>query len=189
MRFQCLGEFQMNRIIDIIQYLPPFMREYLQLKLITDAEDIELQAILEQLVKLNQNQYVLTADHDGLKRFESMLGLYSMPDESLETRRNKILAKWNDELPYTMKALRKQLDIVCGENNYDISTDFRNYQLEIIAHLKQYGEVDEFHHIIDYMMPCNILLSIINQLQNQIEMKLYVGGTVSIKSKIRTKGV
>ncbi|WP_418527341.1 putative phage tail protein [Longicatena caecimuris] len=177
----------MDRKIDLIQYLPPFMRQYLPLKLVTGAENKIFQDALSELKKIDNNEFIQTADSNGLKRFESMMGIISYHEESLDTRRNRILAKWNDELPYTINALKKKLDIVCGEHQYEIQCKFSEYQMEIVTHLKNYGQIDEFYNIVDYMIPCNILLSIINTLTNEIDMSLYVGGVVSVKSKIHMK--
>lgn len=159
------------------------MREYLQIQLITGAEDTLFQRILNELIKINDNQYILTADIQGIKRFESMLGITSSETETLEVRRNRILSKWNDELPYTMKSLRKQLDIICGENNYNIDTDFNNYQMQITTHLSKYGEVDAFQRILDCMLPCNILLATLNVLYQNVDIIQFVGGAISVIKK------
>lgn len=163
------------------------MRQYLPLKLVTGAENKIFQDALSELKKIDNNEFIQTADTDGLRRFEKMLGIISYPEESLDIRRNRILAKWNDELPYTINALKKKLDIVCGEYQYEIQCKFNEYQMEIVTHLKNYGQIDEFYNIIDYMVPCNIILSIINTLTNELDMSLSVGGVVSVKNKIYVK--
>ena len=91
----------MKREIDLIKNLPEFMQEYVSLRLIGDAEAEVLQAVLNELHKIDNNQFILTADSDGLKRFEKLLGIAVLPNETLESRRKKVLAKWNDQESYT----------------------------------------------------------------------------------------
>ncbi|RHU07193.1 MULTISPECIES: putative phage tail protein [Erysipelotrichaceae] len=159
----------MVRKIDIIQYLPPFMREYLQLKLITDAENKVLQDGLNQLKKIDDNQYITTADSVGLKRFEVMLGITNTPGESIESRRKKILSKWNDQETYTYALFLKKLDLICGTGNYRIVEHFKQYMIELHTNLSAYGEMEELERVIDYMLPCNIIMNLSNDLVWEIK--------------------
>ena len=83
----------MVRKINILEYLPEFMQKYLQLQLICYAENIIFQEALNEIEIINDNQFILTANSNGLKRFEKMLGIVASNNESLESRRTKILLK------------------------------------------------------------------------------------------------
>ena len=106
--------------ISIIEYLPPFLQEYLQYKLLMYTEDVEFQNIFIDLNKIEQNQFIFSLDDEGLKRFEKMLNIYSQSNESIENRRMKVLSKWNEHEVYTFDFLKSKLDVICGKENYDI---------------------------------------------------------------------
>ena len=125
----------MARKINILEYLPEYLQKYLQLQLICDAENIIFQEGINEISIINDNQFILTADSQGLKRFEKMLGIVANSAESLENRRTKILLKWNDKIPYTYTNFLNKLDIICGKKNYITKEHFSDYLLEIITFL------------------------------------------------------
>lgn len=147
------------------------MREYIHLKLITDAENRILQDIFSQLIKIDNNQYITTADSDGLKRFEQMLGIVNKTGETLESRRKKILNKWNDQDTYTYASFIKKLDVICGNGKYRLVEHFKDYMIELHTNLSAYGEVEELERIIDYMIPCNIQMNVANDLVWEVSAK------------------
>ena len=165
----------MDRKIDLIQYLPPFMRQYLPLKLVTGAENKVFQDALSELKKIDNNEFIQTADSNGLKRFESMLGLVNLPGESIESRRKKILTKWNDQETYTYSSFLRKLDIICGSGNYRIVEHFKQYMIELHTNLSAYGEMEELERIIDYMLPCNIVMNLSNDLIWEVKANAGIG--------------
>lgn len=154
----------MKREVDLIKNLPEFMQEYVSLRLIGDAEAEVLQAVLDELHKIDNNQFILTADSDGLKRFEKLLGIAVLPNETLESRRKKVLAKWNDQESYTYSTFLKKLELICGADNYQIVERFKQYELEIHTDLRACDEMAELEHVIDYMLPCNLVLHLSNEM-------------------------
>ena len=159
----------MVRKINILEYLPEFMQKYLQLQLICYAENIIFQEALNEIEIINDNQFILTANSNGLKRFEKMLGIVASNNESLESRRTKILLKWNDKIPYTYTNFLKKLDIICGEKNYIAKEHFSDYLLEIVTFLYGYGQVDQVEELIKTMLPCNIVVSTKNEMNFNVQ--------------------
>lgn len=169
----------MTRKIDLIQYLPPFMRQYLPLKLITGAENRIFQDTLSELKKIDNNEFIHTANSQGLKRYESMLGVVNSQGESLESRRKKILIKWNDQELYTYASFLKKLDVICGSGNYRIVEHFKQYMIELHTNLSVYGEMEELERIIDYMLPCNIIMNLSNDLIWEVKAEASTGAASS----------
>lgn len=161
-----------KRIINILEYLPEFMQKYLQIQLICYAENQIFQEALNEINIIDSNQFILTADSQGLKRFEKMLGIAASSNESLESRRTKVLLKWNDKIPYTYTNFLKKLDVVCGEENYIAKDYFSDYLLEIVTFLYDYGKVEQVEELIKTMIPCNIVVSSINEMTFDIQGKM-----------------
>ena len=109
--------------------------------------------------------FIETADEYGIKRFEDMMGIYPEAGASLETRRFNVLVKWNDKVPYTEKELYNRLISICGDDNFSVNPDYKNYFLEIITHLGIEGAFDTISSILQDMIPCNLVLDLKNTLE------------------------
>lgn len=166
----------MARKINILEYLPEFLQKYLQLKLICHAENIIFQEALNEIDIINNNQFIITANSQGLKKFEKMLNITTSSNENLENRRTKVLLKWNNTIAYTYTNFLKKLDVICGQKNYIANEYFSDYLLEIITFLYDYGQVDQIEELIKTMIPCNIVVSSKNK------MTFNVNGEIGLKA-------
>lgn len=141
------------------------LRQLKEFKEIAKAETPELKYILEQIERTLNNMFIETADEYGIKRFEDMMGIYPEAGASLETRRFNVLVKWNDKVPYTEKELYNRLISICGDDNFSVNPDYKNYFVEIITHLGIEGAFDTISSILQDMIPCNLVLDLKNTLE------------------------
>ena len=155
----------MAREIDLLGYWMPVLRQLKEFKEIAKAETPELKYILEQIERTLNNMFIETADEYGIKRFEDMMGIYPEAGASLETRRFNVLVKWTDKVPYTEKELYNRLISICGDDNFSVNPDYKNYFLEIITHLGIEGAFDTISSILQDMIPCNLVLDLKNTLE------------------------
>lgn len=155
----------MAREIDLLSYWMPVLRQLKEFKEIAKAETPELKYILEQIERTLNNTFIETADEYGIKRFEDMMGIYPEAGASLETRRFNVLVKWNDKVPYTEKELYNRLISICGDDNFSVNPDYKNYFLEIITHLGIEGAFDTISSILQDIIPCNLVLDLKNTLE------------------------
>ena len=88
------------RVVDLIKELPFFMQEYKEIIEIMTTEDEEFRQLYIELCKILTNLFVITAEEDGIIRYEQMLKIYPFSDDTLEIRRARILAKINNDGPY-----------------------------------------------------------------------------------------
>ena len=84
----------MIRETDLVSYLPPFLAEYREINEALSAEDPEFGLVWKAADKALKNEFIATADEYGISRFEKMLGIFPMPGESTETRRQRVQLKW-----------------------------------------------------------------------------------------------
>jgi len=183
----------MVREVDLISYLPPFMQEYLELKKTLQSEQIDIQALEDETEKVKNNQFMLTCDEDGISRFEEMLGLTSYSEDSLESRISRVITRWNDSLPYTIKSLAERLKTLCGEDGYMITPNFNDYELNIWVRLSMSGQVDELDYMLNYIIPVNLVVNVSNEMVHTVEGTVFTGaGAVkkemfTIESKTNTE--
>jgi hypothetical protein len=167
----------MIREVDLIQYLPPIIQEYNEMQRITAAENPEFRLAWEADERLRNDLYIVTATEQGLKRFEKILGIYPSSQDTNESRRGRILSRWNDMLPYTLKALWGKIAVLAGDD-FEINTDFNNYLIEIITHIAYYGGVDDLAYILDSVVPCNLVIVSTNALECSTSGNLRLSGAI-----------
>ena len=123
---------------EILKHYPYFERNIAEFQKISEAESAELLSAKTQKDKILANQFVMTADNDGILMFEKLYGIIANPGESLQFRRERILNRIRLLPPFTETFLRALLDKFIGEGSYTLAVDYANYIIYI-----NYGFLDE----------------------------------------------
>lgn len=171
--------------IDLLSYLPPFLREYEEIKSALKAENPEFKLIWEQTEKILDNSFIDRADEYGIKRFEKLLGILPEADSNIEVRRSVVKAKWLSKLPYTYRMLLKQLEIICGDD-FSVTKSFEtDYYLRVVTHLRDYEKALEVKKLLDEMIPANMRLNYHNSItfKSDKSPSLYTGAKLYGKHK------
>ena len=95
----------MIREVDLISYLPPFIAEYKQVSRTLEAENPEFRIVWEAANRVLYNEFIATADEYGIGRYEKMLKIYPSKEDTLESRRARVQARWISCIPYTERML------------------------------------------------------------------------------------
>lgn len=154
----------MIRDVNLIEYLPLFIQQFREIKSIMDAENPEFQLVIDESERIKNNQFIETSDLVGIAKFEKLLNIIPLADDTLESRISRIMTRWNDVVPYTYKALVQKLVQLCDGLNFTINRNFNEYKMEIITHLELSGQVDELQYLLGYMIPVNIELTSKNDI-------------------------
>lgn len=155
----------MVRDVDLVSYLPPFLQEYKENVAALTAENPEFTLIWNAQNKVLYNCFIETADAYGISRYESLLGIYPTSDDTLESRRSRVRIQWARSIPYTIAALIEKLTVLCGEDSFILSHNFRvGYTLTLVTYLENYGQVEELNNLLQEMLPCNIVIDSTNQI-------------------------
>lgn len=83
------------------------------------------------------------------------------------------MSRWNDTIPYTYRGLIHKLNVLCGEGNYKISLLHNDYTIELIVYLIFGSQLEEIKHMLNYMIPANIVVSM--QTSRRANAALYMG--------------
>lgn len=165
----------MTRDVDLVSYLPPFLTEFSELTTTLEAENPEFVLVWDGVDRVLHNEFIETADEYGISRFEKILNILPSKEDTLESRRARVLARWFTNVPYTIKALLSKLQNLCGESSFSISTDYDFYKITIVVDLELFGQVDELDYIIESMIPCNIITVTTNKIPCNIKGNALVG--------------
>lgn len=169
----------MIREVDLVSYLPPYLQEYDQETVAAlQAENPEFKLVWEAADRTLYNEFIATADEYGISRFEKILNILPSKEDTLESRRARVQARWFTEIPYTMKALISKLISLCGDSNFEITKAFLYYKIGIETNLELFGQVEELEHIIDTMLPCNMVVESVNKIPCDVEGSALWGGGI-----------
>ncbi len=143
----------------LIDYLPDILRGYKEFKAITAAQQPEFELVWELVGGLLNEQYVHTAQGSGLAKWEKVLGLIPKAGDTPSDRRFRILARLNDKLPYTWRALKAKLDTLAGE---DYTLTWQDYEiaLEVGAVLLAEDKLLELRQMIEAYAPANMRVAV-----------------------------
>lgn len=151
------SEIKMDR--QLIDYLPEILRDYREFKAITAAQQPEFKLVWEAVDGLLAEQFVHTAVGPGLVRWEQMLGISPKASDSPADRCFRILARLNDKLPYTWRALKAKLDAIAGED-YNISWQDYEIDLEVGAALLAEDKLTQLRQLVEAYAPANMLVAV-----------------------------
>lgn len=154
----------MTREVDLVSYLPPFLAEFKETAVTLEAENPEFVLVWNAAERVLQNQFIETADEYGISRFEKMMDLLPSDEDTLESRRARVMCKWLEKLPYTLKMLIKNLEILCGGNDFKIVKSFENYKIKIVTHLRFYSQKQELNELLERMIPANVIIESFNSV-------------------------
>lgn len=197
-----------DKIVNLIEYYPEFLREVKEYQAITDAENPEFNLLYKRLTSLDNNLLPGSAELHGIEIYENWLNITSNPYLTLEERRANILAKLNETLPYTEIRLQKMLAAIVGwghftykregafvqvilDPEYHILAGSVCQMLERVLPLNLYFEVSvgfEIGALIDFVSVCMETLVIETKLNTDKETAIIHHGQPYLESAtIETK--
>ena len=130
----------MIRIVKLEHYLPSYIQEYREIWKLMQAENPEFQLADDESEKIKNNLFIESCDEKGISRFESIMGIFPLDTDTLESRISRVLTRWNEKLPYTYLYLLSKLNSLCGTNNYEIVRKINEYEMDITTHLERSEE-------------------------------------------------
>lgn len=169
----------MPKEVDLLSYWMPVLKQLKEFKEIAKAEEPEIRALLEACDRTLSNFFIPTADEYGISRFERMMNIFPDEGADLETRRFNVLVKWNDEAPPTDEVLISRLTALCGEGKFTVNPHYEDYAIDITTEVGIKEAFDAVTALIQDMLPCNLVLTIQNTLNDKKTTPLTAGVALS----------
>ena len=165
--------------VNLIARLPTFMQKYDEIIKITDSQNPEFDLIWEVEAWMRRQLYIITAEEYGLRRYEQLLGITPMEGESFSARRNHILVRWNQEVPYTYRFLIGLLEMLTN-GNFEVITNFGKYEMEIRTFTSDSGILSDLAFILRHIIPANIAVTSGNYIN--IDLRAFIGFGVIVNT-------
>ena len=140
----------------LIDYLPTYMQEYLEIKSIMETEHPEIDAIWSACERTLADQFIMDATEYGVMRWEDMLNISPKATDTLDERKFRILARLNRELPYTLTKMKESLTVLCGADGFVIDLQANKYHIDIKLAVGNHNNYDEVQKILNTMIPANM---------------------------------
>lgn len=144
----------------IIDYLPPYLTVYKEIKAIMEAEQPEFEIVWPQAENVLNDQFVSDSSTIGIERMEKILGIIPKKTDTLDERKFRILVKLNEQLPYTLPVLKQQLKRMCGENGYRLILSADKYLLNVKLDLGNENNYQDVCDMLRRVVPANMVISV-----------------------------
>lgn len=171
--------------MNLIEYMPPFLKENREFNEIFNTEDIELRKLLTKIDEMTKEAIVQTAEGYGLNRYEKIYNITDIAN-TMEGRRANILFKMNYKVPYTLKWLINTLNIAIGAGNYRVDIDYDNYILNIKVLAIYKNIANDLEKSLRKEIPANLVLKV-NLFQTEEMKNKYIAGIVHIGKNMKIK--
>ena len=139
----------------LIEYLPSVMQGFAEFKAIMQAENTETDLVDGNIQRVLDNAFIELCDEYGIKKYEAMLDIFPDSNDTLASRKLRVLIRWNEFIPYTYRVLIRKLNAFCGVNGYDIFPDLENYNLSIDIQISVSKQREEIEKFLERILPMN----------------------------------
>lgn len=151
---------------NLIDYLPEILKEVRELKAIVEAEQPEAVDLWTALENALNDQFINDATENGVIRLEKILKIIPKATDTLDFRKFRILARFNEQLPYTFRTLEQQLVTLCGANGFILTLNNAAYTLTVRVEMSAKKKFDEVGALLNRTVPANMIIDL-SLLYNQ----------------------
>jgi hypothetical protein len=164
---------------DIREYWVEEIANLLEFDLLADIENSELNKVKQAIDDLLNDQFIETATEYGIAKREAILDIIPYGDDTLETRRFRVVGKWMNRLPYTMRMLQERLDALLGAGCYEITLHKEPYTLQIKIELIAKRQFEAAQNMISEIAPANLKLIVELRYNQHIKLSNLTHGAMS----------
>lgn len=145
----------------LIDYIPPEFQKYEELKAIFNTEQFDFVNFWDNGVQTVMNeQFVTSLDEWGCEKWEKMIGISYLSDDTLDQRRFRILSYLNARLPYTYRQLQNILEGLCGKNGFLTYLFNNEYNLVVKLSLNNERNYNTACSMLRSIVPANLTINV-----------------------------
>lgn len=137
-------------------YWPRCLQDLVEFQQIANAEQPEFETALDDVRTAADDFFLATLSEYGCQRWDAIMGLHTADGDTLEARRERILIKYLDQLPYTYRTLLKYLKTITDD--FTVTLDENAYDLFIRIRLEGCSQRDALIATLGQMIPANLVL-------------------------------
>jgi Uncharacterised protein conserved in bacteria (DUF2313) len=148
----------LDREVNVLGYLPPVLQEFKELIEIAKVENPQIERLWLAVEQAMNDQFILSASEYGVDRREKALNIKPHGTDSLETRKFRLLTRYNEQAPYTYRVLKQLLDSLLGAGQYVMNRDVANKTLSVKIELTVKGQFETVELMLERITPQKMVL-------------------------------
>ena len=157
------------------EYWPEYYESILEFLELSGTEDAELGDLEQSINRLFDDQFVLTAGYEAVKRREKMLGIQAdSATETLDFRRKRIINRYSTKPPFTLRYLQERLDFLVGKDKAVTSVDAQNFILFVRTAIEDALLFKEVERTVKTIKPANLVYNQLTALGGEIAMEEHI---------------
>ncbi|WP_400194603.1 putative phage tail protein [Lysinibacillus telephonicus] len=168
------------REVNLLSYIPPVLHEIKEIVEIANVEKKPIEGTWQAIEDSLNNQFIVTANEEGVSRYERMLKMNVPATDTLETRRFRLLTRFQEQAPYTKTVLKQLLDTLLGEDHYTLNRDTANKTLSVKIELTVKGQFDAVFLLLERITPQNMILTVELRYNQHSKLAQYTHAQLSI---------
>lgn len=146
--------------------LPTLFKKIKDYDEILNAEQEEIDALADRINQVHDNYFPQNMDEDTVANWEQLLKISVLGGETLEFRRQRILAKIATNPPFSIAYLQQRLDEILGEGNSEVEVDYAAQTLTVTFTAASYLENTEVLNLVNSIKPAHIAVEYVTQPPN-----------------------
>ncbi|KRL95578.1 putative phage tail protein [Levilactobacillus hammesii] len=170
-------------MVKLKEYLPDYYDGVREMQRLMEVEQKQADGFDDMATRILMNQFVSTADSDGLSIFENQLGLPTDLNQSLESRRYDIMVRLLPPRPITIWYFRELL----ASMDIPATVD----QDAIRNHVTTMSEADDItpeqikrlRYLLNVMLPADQTYQIQTQANVMTTQSIFMGGSTQTYTK------
>lgn len=155
-----MSNFNPIRTIDLTRYLPDVLKDIKEMRAIMEAETPEIRAIWAACEDCMNDQFIAEATENGVARREKILGITPYTTDTLDDRKFRLLAKYNEDTPYTRNRLKNMLTSLCGSDGYYVTFLTNSFTVNVKVALAVKKQKDVIEELLERVLPYNMVFSV-----------------------------
>ncbi len=148
----------------ILNYYPPIMQQIEEIQTITKAEEIEFSKLKEKTEGVIKNMFLFTATESGISKLETILGIKSKEEQSIEERRNYLYYSMNQR-KMSLSELEKMF---FNSGKIYLEPDYNAEEIRVWADTKT-KNLKVIFEMLDNLLPLQIYIYFILEIIAYLE--------------------
>jgi hypothetical protein len=171
----------------LMEQLPTWFKPVLEYIELMKTYGIELDDLNANSQLIFYNQFIQTCDVKTMSVWERLFGLTVQATDTVEFRRDRLLQKFAQTLPYTVWDLRARLTELFG-TDYTMTVNPQACTIKIIVTSDRYGAIDLLYSLIWDVIPAHLRIYANQQITNLSQTTLDTGA-FCLSTRINNIGI
>lgn len=144
----------------LIDYLPEILKKYAEFKELAKVEQPQVEELWDNIDRLMLEAFVQDESEIGAGKWEHIMNIEPFDTDTLAIRNLRIHGRMLEDVPYTYRFLRNQLEALCGAGNYTMVLVNDDFLLKVRVSLKQKQLINEVGKMVERITPINLILDV-----------------------------